>query len=190
MPARAQNASQHVLTKLLTCPRRINMGLPKYPMPVRIENASQHVLTKPLQCQQGHKNVFYICWPNRSHVNEDSKCTSPSDTTMYFNMRWSNSSHASEDTKCSRKPSHARTLNASQHVFTKPLPCQRGHKSISTCPLIPPYAKEGTICISTCVTKPLTCPGRHKMYLNMGWPKFPMPVRIEIASQHVLTKPI
>ena len=74
----------------------------------RTINIPQHVLTKAIPFQLGHK--------------------------MYLNMFCTNPTHASDDTNCIStliyqfSPMSARTQNLSQHVLTKPNPCQRGLK--------------------------------------------------------------
>ena len=109
MPARTQNASQHVLTK-----------------PVSTQNVSQLVLIKLVLCQRGHKIYLNLWWPKHYHASEDTKFIStcvgqthpmpakPQNVSqlvlikllpcqralkMYRNKCWRNSSHASEDTK-------------------------------------------------------------------------------------------
>ena len=113
----------------------------------------------------------------------------------------------------------AKTHNASQHVLTKPIPCQGGHKMYLNMRLPNPYyASEDTKFISTYVDQTHPMPARtqnvsqhvlskpfpwqrwQKMHLNMCWPKPPMPSQvskyvsnaneIQNVSQHVLSKPI
>ena len=81
---------------------------------------------------------------------------------MYLNMWWPNPFHASEDVK------------PSQLVLTKPLPFQRGHQMyLNLCWSKPSHASEDSKCIST--------------YVDQTYPK---PARTQIATQHVLTKPL
>ena len=122
----------------------------------------QLVLTKPILCQGKRK--------------------------MHLNTRSSNPSNASEDSV--DQTSRARwTKYASQHVLSKPIPSQRGHKmSLNMCwpntpmPEIthnvsqldlnkPLHAFEDTKCITTCVDQT-----PH------------IPARTQNACQHVLTK--
>ena len=81
MPARTQNMSQHVFTKVTT------------------QNASQYVLTKPIPSNRALK-----IHPNPSHATslagEYSKCISTRDNQTNFNLIWPNSFYASADTKC------------------------------------------------------------------------------------------
>ena len=193
MPARTQNASQHVLTKPLPWERGHKMYLnlswpnPSYasedtkcistcvdqtlPMSARTQNVSQLVLTKHFSCQQRNK--------------------------MYLNFWWPNPSLA------------ARTQNSTQHVLTKPLPCERGHKMyLNLSWPNPSYAREDTKCISTCVdqtlpmsartqnvsqlvlTKHFSCQQRNKTYLNFCWPNSSLAARTQNATQYVFTKPL
>ena len=95
MPARTENASQHVLTKCLPYQRRHKMHLslcwpnPSHaseytkftltcvdknnPIQTRTHYESQHVLTKHIPCQRVHKIYLYMWWPNPSHASEDTK---------------------------------------------------------------------------------------------------------------------
>ena len=76
------------------------------PMPARTQYLSQHVLAKPFPRQRGHNMHFNMCWPNASHVSEDTKWIS----TCVGQM----------------PPMSARTQNAPEHVLTKPIPSQLG----------------------------------------------------------------
>jgi hypothetical protein len=121
------NVSQKVLTKQLPFQGRNEMHL-KWPnlsqpwddikcisacvdqmqlMPAWMQNISQKVLTKPVPCQRGREIYLDMCWQNPSHSSEETKCIS-----TCVNQT---------------KPMPKRTHNASQHVLTKPHPCQRGH---------------------------------------------------------------
>ena len=108
-PAINQNASQHVLNKPITYNRgyKIHHNLCS-PYPARTQHASQHGLTKIIPCQRGRQMHLYMCRPNPSHASEDTKCFS---TCVHKNH-----------------PMPPKTQNTSQHVLTKSLPLQRGHK--------------------------------------------------------------
>ena len=120
-----------------------------HPMPVRKQNASQLVLTKPLPSQRGQKMQLNMCWRKPLSWQRWHK--------MYLNFCWTNAFHACENTKrfktCDQThPMPARIKNVSQHVLTKPTPCQRWQKiffdlflSIST------HASHDTKCIPTSV---------------------------------------
>ena len=123
-------------------------------MTERIQNIILHVLTKPLLCQRARK--------------------------MHINMGWLNSLHASDDTKCistcvdQTHTMPVRTQNVSQHLLTKPNPCQRGRKmKLNMCWPITTHASEDAKCISTRIDQ-----------------RNPMAANSEYASQHVMTKPI
>ena len=130
---------------------------------------------------------------------------------MYLNMCWPNSSHVTDETKCTSKcvdethPMPARTRKASQNVLTKPVPCQREHKIyLNLCWTNLSHGNEDTKYISTCVeqtylmpgrtqnisqlvlTKPLLCHRGYKMHLSMCF----MPARKKHLSQLVLKTPI
>ena len=170
VPARKQNLSQLALTIPIPCQWEhkmysiICLPNPSYdtedkkciwtcvekthPMPARTQNVSQLVLNKAVPCQRGDRVYLNLCWPisrQRGHK-------------MYLNLCWPNITHASEDPKCISTcvdqipPMPARTQNASQHVLTKPLQCQRGHKMhLNMCWPKLSHVSEDTKYISTCV---------------------------------------
>ena len=75
---------------------------------------------------------------------------------MYLNMCWTN------------HPMTARTQNASQHVLTKPIPCQRGHKMYLNCiDQTTPMAQNVSQYV---LTKPLQYQRWLKMYFKMCRP--------------------
>ena len=133
------------------------------------QNVSQYVLTKII-CLRGHIIYLNLCWPNPSHISEDTKCISictkllPSQRghKMYLKMCWPNASCACADTSCiptcveETQPMRAETQNATQSVLAKPS-----------------HSSEDTKCISIWVDQ------IHHL-----------PARPQIASQHVLSKPI
>ena len=92
-----------------------------HPMSPKTLNTSQHVLTKSHPLQREHKMNFNMCRTKLSHARLNTNF-------------WPDPSHASENTKCipsfvdQTHPMPARTQNVSQHVLTKPLPCQWGHE--------------------------------------------------------------
>ena len=169
MPARTQNSSQNVLTKLNPCQWRHKMYRNMcWPNPylgnadTRCMWTSQQVLIKHLPCQRRH-NMF---WPNYFHAIEDTMYI----LTKYISL-W------------------VRTQNVSQLVLTKRLQCQRGHKMhLNMIWPNPSNASEDTKCISTCVdqnspmsartkniselvlTKPISWLLGHKMYIKLCWP--------------------
>jgi hypothetical protein len=132
----------------------LNMIDQTYLMPVRTKNLSQHVLTKPLSCQRGDKIRLNMCSPNPTNARKKTKCIS---------------------TFVDQNPLiPAMTQNASQHVLTKIIQCQRGHKMYLNFPWINPFnASEDTNCASTCVDQ-----------------SHPIPAKTQNVPQHVLTKPI
>jgi len=77
-----------------------------HPMLARKQNASQHVLTKPSQASEVIKCIS--TYVHYTHVSVATICI------------WSRI-----DQNLSMP---ARTQNATQHVLTKPIPCQRGLK--------------------------------------------------------------
>ena len=109
-------------------------------------------------------------------------------------MCWPNPSHASEGTECistcigKTPPGSTRTDNASQHVFNKSIPCQRGHKIYpNLCRPNSIHASEDIRCISTCLDQTAPIPERiqnsiwvdstapmparkHKKHPNTSWP--------------------
>ena len=211
------------------------MCWPTPPMPARTQNASRHVLTKLIQCQRGQSQYLNMSRPNITHSSLDTKCISTCvDQT---------------------NPIPDRTEKASQHVLTKPIPCQLGHKIylnlcwqrgqkmlqnlcwtkpitwqlgpkiyLNKCSLYLSYASDYNKCISTCVEESLPMPARTenlpqnvlmkllpcqqglKMHLNMCWTNtshvseqticistcvdqtHPMPVSTQNASPHAFTK--
>jgi hypothetical protein len=71
-------------------------------------------------------------------------------------------------------PMTARTQNVSQHVLTKPLIYQPGHKMhLNMYRRNSSNASKDTKCISTCIDQ-----------------AHPMPAKAKNASHHVLTKPL
>ena len=130
LPTSKQNAFQHVLTKRLICQRGHK---------IRAEtNCISTFFDQTHQCQQSHQMLLIMCllilhlppcsqysYFDETHpVPAKIKCTStryeqthhmPARTQMYLNMKVQNN------------PMPATTRNATQHVFTKPLPCKRGH---------------------------------------------------------------
>ena len=174
MPLRTKNVSEHVLKKSIPCQRGhkicLNLCGPNLSLAwedteyistcvdqtnlttARTQNVSQVVLTKHHSCQPGPKMHLNLCWPDASHASEDPKCISTCvDQTP---------------------PMTARTQNASQHVLTKRLPCQRGNKTyLNMCWPNLSNDSEDTKYISSCVDQtPL------------------MPARSQNVSQHLLTK--
>ena len=134
MPVRAQNISQHVLTKRKPCQRgqtmHIKMRWPNlsHASQDKKKHASLHVYTKLIPTSEDtkcistcvdHTHVMHLnlSWPNISHVSEETR------------MYWTNASNACEDTKCisacvdQTQPMPARTQNALEHALTKLLPC-------------------------------------------------------------------
>ena len=123
MPARRENAFQHVMTKPLPWQRGYNMYLNKcWP------NSSHD--SKDTKCistcfdnkrQRGHKMYLYLCWQNPSHASDDTKFFSTcDDQTQPMPAR---------KLEVSQPPSSmpARTVIPSQQELTKPLPYQRGN---------------------------------------------------------------
>ena len=144
-------------------------------------NAFQYVSTKPIPCQIENKMHLHFCWPNPTHVGEETKFIST----------------------CVEKthPMTDRTQNVSQHVLTKSLLCQRGHKEhLNMCWSYLSHASNEEKCISSFVdqthsmpakicnesqhvlNKPISCPSEHKTP--------PMTPTTQNESQHVLRKPI
>jgi hypothetical protein len=91
-----------------------------------------------LPCQEGHKLYVNLCLLNISHERQDTQYISTCvDQTHPLPARTQNVfqfdilSYASADTKCistcvdQTPPKPARLENATQHVLTRPLPCQR-----------------------------------------------------------------
>ena len=98
MPARRENAFQHVMTKPLPWQRGYNMYLNKCwpnsshdskdtkcistcfdnkpPKSARTQNVSQLVLTKPLPCKRWHKIFLNMWWPNPTHASEETRSIS------------------------------------------------------------------------------------------------------------------
>ena len=93
-------------------------------MPARKQNISLIVL------QRRHKIYLNLCWPNPLHASEDTKCI-PTCVDQTTSMP-------------------ERTQNESQHVLTKPLPCQQAYKIyLNMCwPNPLPHSSEDTKCIS------------------------------------------
>ena len=173
MPASTQNISQHVLNISSDACEYIKYTSTfvdhTYHMTARTQHISQFVLTKLLPWQRGHK--------------------------MYLNMCWINPTNASENTKCITKwvdqfpPIPARIQNASQHVLTKPLPCQRGNKRVS--PWVDqtrPMPARTQIAFQHVLTKPITSQRGHKMHLIICCQTPPMPASSQNESQLVFTK--
>ena len=192
-------------------------------------NVSQPVLTKPIPCQRGlkmliksiprmrgHKKYLNMCWPNPSHACEDTKyivtCVDKPITwkpgqRKHLSLGWTNTSHVSEQTICistcvdQTHPMPARTQNASQNVFNKPLTCQRGHKmSLNMClPKHPmplyvwpkPSMPARTQNVSQLVLMNQPVQARTQNISRLVFTNPPhIPPRIQNTFQHVLTKPI
>ena len=139
IPARTQNASHYVLTKMIHCQQvhkmHVNTCWPNPthasentsiltcvvqtpPMPASTQDASQQALTKVIQMLVWTHNVSQIVLTKPNPFHRIHK--------MHLNTWWSEPSLASEDIKC-----------------------------ISTCLLNPSHNNEDTKCISTCVGKTL-----------------------------------
>jgi hypothetical protein len=149
MPARTQNATIQVFTKLLPCQRGHNVystcvdQTPKRlartqnvsklvdqtpPILTRAENSSKHVLQNP------------------SHISEEAKCM------------------------CWPYPTHARqNKNASQIVLTKLVPCQWEDKMYLKMFWPNPSQRGHKIQVNKYWQKISILAG-HKLYLNMFWP--------------------
>ena len=189
MPAGMPSRSQQVLIKPISCQRvlkrHLNLCLLKtHPLSARTRNASQNLLTKPVPCQRGHKMHHNMWSPNPTHANEDKivcqvVLTKPIPCQwrleMNLNICWTNRSLAREDSNCisicvDQTPrSTARRQNVSQHMLSKPIPCQRRKKMwLNLCwpdtPMLsmrqnvfqhvttnPSRASEDTKCISACI---------------------------------------
>ena len=175
------------------------------------ENASQLELTKPLPSQRWHKMYLNMSthvhrthpilmrrlvltkfrqgqgrnklYPNLSHSSEDTKCISCVDESPPMPTR---TQDVSQPVWYETILMPARTQNASKHVLTKPIPCQREHKiNLNMCWPNSSHASEAPNYISTCgdqtllmpariqnpcqheFTKPLPCPRGNKMQPNM-----------------------
>jgi len=136
-------------------------------MPASTQNVSQHVMTKPLPS-----------------LREESKCISTWVVQTIFMLE--RTQNASQHVLTKPLPE-----NESQHVWTKHLQCQRGHK----------MSKH-------VLTKPIPCQRRQKMYLKICGPNPShssedtkcistcadqttlMPVRTQNVYQLVFTKPL
>ena len=116
------------------------------------QNVSEHVFIKFLLCQRGNKMHPNMCWPNPSHASKD----------------WKNISTCVQKIR----PMKSMTQNSFQHVLTKTLSCQQGHK-IHLNMFWPKlsYVSEGTKLTSTCVEQ-----------------TYPMPERTQTGTHHVLNK--
>ena len=156
-------------------------------IPSHSSKVTKYILTCVDQtCQRGHKMYHNLCWTNTFRATVDTRCISTSQhlacqrgNKIYLNMCWANPSHASEDTEsistCVDQTPHisTRTEYASQHVFNKYIPCQRGLKIyLNLCWPNTFNASKDTCCISA--------------YLDQT---DPMTARTENESQHVFTKP-
>jgi len=101
------------------------------------------LLTQAIPFQREQKMHLNLCCQNIFHASKDMVCISTCvaqpiacqrEYKMHLNFCWPNPTHVGEDTKfistCVEKahPLPARTQNVSQHVLTKPVLCQRGHK--------------------------------------------------------------
>jgi hypothetical protein len=129
MPARTENAFQHVLTKPLPCQlghKIISTFVDQTPaMPRRTQNASQHVLTIPIPCQRRQYMHLKMCWPNPSNASEDTKFFSTCVDKTQPMTAWTLHVLTKQITcisscadQADSKP--ARTQNASQIVLTNP----------------------------------------------------------------------
>ena len=137
-----QNIVQVELTKTLACISTCVKQIPS--MPDRRQNVI-HVLTKTLLCLRVDKMFLYMCRPNSFHASEDKKCISS----------------CVEQTL----PIQARTQNASQHLLTIALPCQKGHNMhLQMLWLNTSHASEDLTCL--------------------------FPASTQNVHQHVFTKPI
>ena len=140
MPARTQNASQHVLTKHLMCQRRHKMHLNTcWPNPFHAcedTNASQNILTKYSYANMDTKFISHKIHQHALTKTFSSKC-------------WLNPSLANENTKS----------------FSNCVDQAETHK-VNFCSLIPFNSSMETIWISTSVEQPLPCQRRYKIHLN------------------------
>ena len=130
LPAVTQNAS-HVLSKRIQCQWGITKRVSECvdqtsAMPARTQNASQYVLSKHIPRKGSTQNLSEHAFIKSLLCQRGHK--------MHPNMCWLNPSHASKDWKyiltCVQKirPTKSMTQNAFQHVLTKTLSCQQGHK--------------------------------------------------------------
>jgi hypothetical protein len=147
MPARIQDVSQLVLTepthasKETLCSTTCGVQTPPLikdtkciascedqttTMPAMTQYKSELVLTNPLPCLRRNEMYLNLCLTNPSHASHDTKCISTCCEQSPQN--------ASDDTICistcvdQTRPMLERELNISQHVLTRPILSQRGHK--------------------------------------------------------------
>ena len=79
---------------------------------------------------------------------------------------WSASRDSMPERIDQNPPKKAGAPNAWQHVLTKPLPCQRGHKMhLKICSTNPSHASEDTKGISKCVDQTHPCQREKGMHL-------------------------
>ena len=122
-PAHTKNASHLVTTNPTQVSEDIK-SIQSHTMPARTQNVPLHVMTKPIRCQRVHKKYLNLCWQNKSHASEDTKCISTCvEPTLHMPMISKNIFQ-----HVLTKPSDASTCsNTSQHVLTKPHPYKRGN---------------------------------------------------------------
>jgi hypothetical protein len=78
MPTITKNKAQHVLAKhyhastgtksIATC------GDQTHSIQERSEKVSQHALTKLMPCHRAQKMHINMCWPDPTHISENTKC--------------------------------------------------------------------------------------------------------------------
>ena len=139
-------------------------------MPGRTEDWSLNVWTNPIPCQRGQKIYLNSCWPKPSHARVDTKCVPTCvDQTPPMPARTQNLCNM-----CCKIPLNAiEGKHVSQHMMTKPLPCQRGNKvHLHLLWPNPSYIGENTMYIWTCVDQ-------------NPW----KPTRTQHVSQHALSNP-
>ena len=129
------------------------------------ENPSQHVFTKPLPWLQKHRMYLNSSCPCQRETKNVSTCV---DTNCMYTCVVQIPPMPAVDQP---QTMPARTKKAFQHVLTKPLICQRGHKLYLN--LIwqnPSQASEDIKCTSSCIdlTPPMT-ESTHN-YLELCWP--------------------
>ena len=170
MPARTQNASQHVLTnmpaktKLIVCwPNSFHESQETncistcvdliYPKPAKTQNSIKHVLKKkPLPMAVSTQNVSQFVLTKPCHARTDRKSVA-----TYVDQM---------------PPVLAITKIISPLVLTKFLPCKRGHRMYPNLSwLNSSYAREDTKWILKYAAQGLNMPARkYKIHLNMCWP--------------------
>ena len=150
----------------------------------------------PLYCQHEHEMRHNMCWPNKSHASDDTKCiwtrlTQPLKCQrghkILLTMCFPNPSLAWKDTKCPstcddetrNKPARTqikslfevtKIMPTRTHVLTKQIPCQWWHKMYRTCfdttPKMPARTQNPSYHV---LSKPIPRLRRHKMCLYMCW---------------------